>query len=157
MATRTGNDELHDPRWLGAILPIFLAYLQLISQPQHHQGGGVGGEGNAAAAAHFDSLTASSLCFTIALISLTSSRPLPASRGLKICVFHLILGTAVLLSSSVPNMLMLRWLPYFSCIRPFFHLLPLPFQLPILHSSKSIWEATKRYVGSLFQIHMGSH
>ncbi|RWR83334.1 hypothetical protein CKAN_01208700 [Cinnamomum micranthum f. kanehirae] len=147
---RTGNDELHDSRWLGAILPIILGYLQLIPQQQRRQGEG-GGEGNAAAAAaRCDSLIASSLSFTIALIALTASIPLPPSKGLKICIFHLMLGCVIPLSSALPNVVC--WLPFLSCIRPLFDLLPPRLQLRILHFSEILCDAIKCYVAFLFHM-----
>eukprot|EP00268_Persea_americana_P048716 TRINITY_DN5173_c0_g1_i1.p1 TRINITY_DN5173_c0_g1~~TRINITY_DN5173_c0_g1_i1.p1 ORF type:complete len:208 (-),score=21.30 TRINITY_DN5173_c0_g1_i1:825-1448(-) len=130
---RAGNDESHYSRWLGTILSILLGYLQLISQQQCLQG-----------------VIASSLCFTIALIALTASMPLPPSKGLKICIFLLILGCVIPLSSALPNVVC--WLPYLSCILPLFHLLPPRVQLRILNFSKILRDAIKRYVDFLFHM-----
>ncbi|XXG63229.1 hypothetical protein AAC387_Pa05g1466 [Persea americana] len=145
---RTGNDELHGSRWLGTILPILLGYLQLISQQKRRQDVGVG-EGNDTAA-RIDSLIPSSLCFSLSLIALTASMPLPPSKGLNICIFLLILGRVIPLSSAFPNVVC--WLPYLSCILPLFHLLPPRVQLRILCFSKILRDAIKRYVGSLFHM-----
>lgn len=97
-------------------------------------------------------------CFTVALVALTASCPLPcSSKAQQICLFHLILGCALVLSLAVPSMLC--WAPYFSCIRPVFHLLPHSFQLRVLQVFPYVFDAIKRLVGlvsfvvgSLFQM-----
>lgn len=137
--------DLHTRQWYAMLLPVVLGYLQSISQQHHHHRGSGGDEG-----AHFNSQMAS-ICFTIALVALTASRPIAcSSKAAQICLFNLILGCALLLSSAVPNRLC--WAPYFSCIRPLFHLLPRPFQLLILHFFQCFWDDLKQKVLHLFEL-----
>lgn len=114
------------------VLPVISGYLQ--SQPQH-----CGGDEEQARLYS----QAAYLCFTVALVALTASGPLPsASKTLQSCLFLLILGCSLLLSLAAPDML--GWAPYFSCIRPLFHLLPAEFQLRIRHFSQPVWDNTKQ-------------
>eukprot|EP00268_Persea_americana_P048727 TRINITY_DN5173_c0_g2_i3.p1 TRINITY_DN5173_c0_g2~~TRINITY_DN5173_c0_g2_i3.p1 ORF type:complete len:152 (-),score=9.03 TRINITY_DN5173_c0_g2_i3:759-1214(-) len=143
MDNRAGNTDTDMPERIAAndlqrryamFLSVILSYLQ-VSQ-QQRQGGG-GGDEEARIYSQ-----AASLCFSMALITLTTSSPLPCkSKALQIGLFHLILGCALPLSWAVPNILW--WTPFLSCIRPFFHLLPDRFQLQILQFSRSVWNDIK--------------
>eukprot|EP00268_Persea_americana_P052733 TRINITY_DN5923_c0_g1_i3.p1 TRINITY_DN5923_c0_g1~~TRINITY_DN5923_c0_g1_i3.p1 ORF type:complete len:237 (+),score=26.62 TRINITY_DN5923_c0_g1_i3:173-883(+) len=126
--------------WYAMVLPVILGYLQ--SQPQH-----CGGEEEQARLYS----QAAYLCFTVALVALTASGPLPsASKTLQFCLFLLILGCSLLLSLAEPDVL--GWAPYFSRIRPLFHLLPAEFQLRILHFSQSVWDNTKQLLTLLSNV-----
>ncbi|XXG70989.1 hypothetical protein AAC387_Pa07g0342 [Persea americana] len=140
-----GRIRGEDMRLYAMVLTVILGYFPLQQQQQQREGARLYSQ-------------AASLCFTIALCALTASCRLPCySKARQICLFHLILGCALLLSLSVPSMLC--WAPYFSCMRPFFHLLPRPFQLRVLQFFRSVYGAIERLVGlvsyvvgSLFQM-----
>lgn len=90
------------------ILTAIFSTLQFI-----HQGGG-GSGGNSYI--HLQHTT--SLCASMSLLTLTSSKPLPLSKSHKISLFFAILACAFILSASVPKNLW--WLPHLSSIRPLF-------------------------------------
>ena len=146
MDNRAGNTDTDMPeriaandfqRWYAMFLSVILSYLQL--SQQQRQGGG-GGDEEARIYSQ-----AAALCFSMALITLTTSSPLPcSSKALQIGLFHLILGCAFPLSWAVP--IILWWTPFLSCIRPFFHLLPDRFRLHILQFSRSVWNDSKLLV-----------
>lgn len=125
--------ETLGPHWFGVVLSVILGYLQSICQQQPPCGGCIAVEQS-----RFN-LQMVPVYFTIAL---TASTPPPPSYLLKITLLLLILGFASLLASAVPKML--NWVPYFSCIRPFFQLLPHQFQVRILQFVSKIWNSIER-------------
>lgn len=128
--------ETLGPHWFGVVLSVILGYLQSICQQEVPCGGCIALEQS-----RFN-LQMVPVYFTIALIALTASTPPPPSYLHKITLLLLILGFASLLASAVPKML--NWVPYFSCIRPFFQLLPHQFQLRILQFVSKIWNSIER-------------